>query len=341
MHIKHTECPAGEVLGTTTVDVNTSISDCEQCSAGRYRSVGLGSCEECSVGRYSTTNNPNQCILCPEGADCSNPGTRFEDMVPLPGFFRPNRNSVQFYVCDPPSACVAGSVGECAEGYEGVACRSCEPQYFRNLQGECEVCGDSGVITVIAVTCTLGVVLLAALSVYIYKNHMKNHSSDHNRSQSERAINHRKSNPSTATPPDFAIARSQVITRALKNNVIMIQVLSRVSETYQVTLPPITASIFSFFGILNFNLIDNLPVDCTTGVSFYEEFIFVMILPIFLALMVFLSSLIAWSKSSSSFKSIWPSAVRAWVFLIFLVYNMISEVLSFVYFIRSCLSNLS
>ena len=127
-------CPVGRY------QYQSDQSDCLDCPKFSYAPPSSGSVAcTCEVGRY-TPSGSTKCDFCPLGAVCLNNGTRLSELVPQPGYWRPNDNSTRFYKCDPPSACVAFSIGLCSKGYTGVACGACESDYFRNFENECQAC---------------------------------------------------------------------------------------------------------------------------------------------------------------------------------------------------------
>jgi hypothetical protein len=79
------------------------------------------------------------CAACPTGAQCSDDGEYYP--VNKPGYY-PTDN-FEFLECAPSEACPAGNISAsrdayqfnvqftCAEGYAGLRCGKCSPNYFR------------------------------------------------------------------------------------------------------------------------------------------------------------------------------------------------------------------
>jgi len=85
----------------------TGASSCLACPDNSTSSPGQTVCS-CNSGYIAkTVDGTMQCSLCPEGADCSSPGTTWENVVALPGWWR---SGEQFYRCLLQQSCPGGSV---------------------------------------------------------------------------------------------------------------------------------------------------------------------------------------------------------------------------------------
>jgi predicted outer membrane repeat protein len=90
----------------------------------------------------STQPEKLACVLCPEGADCSQPGTTIENVKALPGWWPDiTRTNSKFIKCL-NSACIGGAK-VCAPYYFGNLCTRCEKGLTRDDSTfECNFCPD-------------------------------------------------------------------------------------------------------------------------------------------------------------------------------------------------------
>lgn len=73
-------CPEGQVAATGS-------GNCEPCPANAYPDTFARSCS-CAAG-YLAVGSPLECVACPEGADCTQPGTTCANVEPLFGYWTP------------------------------------------------------------------------------------------------------------------------------------------------------------------------------------------------------------------------------------------------------------
>lgn len=143
------------------------------CRKGEYSAAN--ECRECPLNRYSFTNTTKLCTRCEEHAICSGGAA----LVPIPGYWHSTPFSPQFHRCFLREACdftnrskeleqfytdptrVDSSLAaldeyldeggkqpefegydQCAEGYDGILCGSCEEGFGRSFNGECRQCPD-------------------------------------------------------------------------------------------------------------------------------------------------------------------------------------------------------
>jgi hypothetical protein len=85
-------------------------------------------------------NKPGECRKYPtEMAICF--GGSF--IGPRPGYWRKSNNTFKFMECVNPNGCLGilapnyDPKGECREGYNGILCADCEPEYSRSSSFDC------------------------------------------------------------------------------------------------------------------------------------------------------------------------------------------------------------
>ena len=108
-------------------------------------------------------NEYDFCEICPIGAICSNIG----DTYPLgqPGFY-PTPSSdgeYRFTQCIPTTACDGST--NCAVGYRGDQCGTCDLQFYRTRTVECTPCSSDSALLVIIFSSVFGVLAIIFLIV--------------------------------------------------------------------------------------------------------------------------------------------------------------------------------
>jgi hypothetical protein len=92
-----TLCAAG------TVAIHGGASVCDTCGSFSSSSDDRTYCK-CYVGYYDNNRegsdaSVSSCSTCPKGPDCGTAGTTFESMQTLPGYWRVDNQSLDYYVC--------------------------------------------------------------------------------------------------------------------------------------------------------------------------------------------------------------------------------------------------
>ena len=135
----------------------TGSSACSPCEAGKYSDASADACSKCSTDMgagYWSSEGASSCDLaapkyymhedkssgtlvakrCPDGVDCSQPGTTVEGMVLTQGTFKFSAESEEVYACPYEANCQIGGVltGEalCNPGSGGPLCSICDGDYY-------------------------------------------------------------------------------------------------------------------------------------------------------------------------------------------------------------------
>lgn len=129
--------PAYQVAAFSLAALALSVS-MRNCFIGE--TLAQLECKVCQSGTYSLDPSMN-CKNCPSSALCYGNFT----MVPRPGYWRASPLSDHFFQCPNSQACLGSPdalnyTGECAEGYEGVKCQSCESGYYQWGNIYCSPC---------------------------------------------------------------------------------------------------------------------------------------------------------------------------------------------------------
>eukprot|EP00803_Ostreobium_quekettii_P001172 evm.model.scf_388.6 EVM.evm.TU.scf_388.6 scf_388:61491-71525(-) len=167
----------GLVSTTMTVEIRN-------CSVGEEAEISGKSCHRCSTNFYTFRPEQN-CLQCPEHAICSGGAA----LVPSEGFWHSTPYSPNILECIVRDACrysqradrltafyanisalvpsnmtvLNDEYPQCAKGYQGVLCGSCEPGFGHIAGGECEECelGRSAVIAIILLFAVWSMLLIS------------------------------------------------------------------------------------------------------------------------------------------------------------------------------------
>ena len=139
------------------------------CSNGEVFDLNLITCLQCPNGMYSLDPLTNSCEECPEEANSC-----YGDVISLKqGFWRSDVNSTNIYSCTPVSeSCLGNYLSNCADGYRGVLCQSCDVSdkiYSKGFGDNCIQCSDDYVSIIFKLIS--GSVFLIIFYIYIiYSN---------------------------------------------------------------------------------------------------------------------------------------------------------------------------
>ena len=159
-------CPFDEIDGVgrrqrvTLGAGTTSVAGCV-CQAGFF----MKECVECDLG--------NECLECSEGTECREKGVTLEELPVKMGWWRVTPTSTDVRVCKSDAACDHSghantssiwAESQCADGYRGPLCGSCEEKHYTTSSAVCMACDGSEWPAWLAA----GVVIAAALGLFGY-----------------------------------------------------------------------------------------------------------------------------------------------------------------------------
>lgn len=97
------------------------VVDLRLCLPGEYQG-GDQKCLPCSDGFYTLLPDQEICAPCPDNARCANG----KDISVKDGFWRKGLDHTEVFECYNKGACLGGLDSECADGYGGNLCHSCQ-----------------------------------------------------------------------------------------------------------------------------------------------------------------------------------------------------------------------
>jgi hypothetical protein len=119
-------CLKGTALNSSNV--------CALCTKGKFSSTDAATqCTDCPFNSFSNASGKTTCTICPSktGVDC--PPASSVPIVSAGLYRNLDADPANIAECYPAEACLAAgnSSTQCAEGYEGVLCSSCQIEWFR------------------------------------------------------------------------------------------------------------------------------------------------------------------------------------------------------------------
>ncbi|CDW71577.1 UNKNOWN [Stylonychia lemnae] len=148
----------------TKLELNIGLRECE---IGEQLTVS-GKCQECQNG-YSLVKmtEPGFCQACPSDKAICRGGS---NIGPLPGFWRMSNTSSTFVECLFDQACLGmveplnNSLGECAQGYQGILCSKCTFGYSRDGDFKCIECPEK-FLNILRLSAIILVILVVVIFV--------------------------------------------------------------------------------------------------------------------------------------------------------------------------------
>lgn len=159
---------------------------CPENSNSPKATTSIAGCG-CAVGFYDnyTLAEAVNCVSCPAGTDCDEPGLDLETLKMAEGYWRPHNRSINFLFCrldgnqrngsSVRTACAGGAWPGCKANTTGPYCTRCIAEleadhYYADSQ--CLPCSEGGEKTAITLV-LLGLVLLLLLLCFVCRHEAK------------------------------------------------------------------------------------------------------------------------------------------------------------------------
>ncbi|KAL0229861.1 hypothetical protein PCE1_003425 [Barthelona sp. PCE] len=163
-----TDAPEGTYVNTTAA---ATYHTCPDHSSSAQRSTSVLDCY-CSSGYYGAVGGP--CYSCPSHATCKAPNNRWP--IPEEGAYRDEVDFALISLCQPEEACLGfvaancssdACTTQCAGGYIGDRCASCDEGYYKTDES-CAECpsssGQTGIMTFLSLTAMYILIVLQSAS---------------------------------------------------------------------------------------------------------------------------------------------------------------------------------
>jgi hypothetical protein len=111
----------------------------------------------CRADYYHTS--PVECVACPQGTNCTQPGMRLSEVATLPGYWRSSLTSPYVYACPVEAHCLGGvdPAEFCLNGTQSVKCNTCDALHGMSAAG-CTACNVPATMA-LTFTITLGLII--------------------------------------------------------------------------------------------------------------------------------------------------------------------------------------
>ncbi|KAL0232120.1 hypothetical protein PCE1_003116 [Barthelona sp. PCE] len=154
--IQCADAPEGTYVNTTAA---ATYHTCPDHSSSAQHSTSVMDCY-CNSGYYGAVGGP--CYSCPSHATCDAPNNRWP--IPEEGAYRDEVDFALISLCQPEEACLGfvaancssdACTTQCASGYIGDRCASCDEGYYKTDES-CAECpsssGQTGIMTFLSLT---------------------------------------------------------------------------------------------------------------------------------------------------------------------------------------------
>lgn len=282
--------------GTCTACPDNSETDDAQtlciCKAGYYALQRM-----IVVGNESLPSMT--CEECPLGAVCESAGVRWETLETREGWWRPDRNSTNFYQCQLVDHCTGGMTGECGGNREGVLCNRCAEGY-EVVGAVCRKCNSASnsIIILVVMVIFIFLVIVGMFHVVLKMDKHQLHQLK-NRSELEslglefkedfisfRTIQASRygDEPSIEGSP----TPSPNFVYKLKIMLGFFQICVAMALNLDLPLPGMFKSFISSFNFANFDVVQWTRFGCVVPITFLEKHFMVACFPFALLSGIFL-----------------------------------------------------
>ncbi|GMI37858.1 hypothetical protein TeGR_g14131, partial [Tetraparma gracilis] len=316
------------VLGSITTNAPAISSlDCT-CSKSEFRVL--------EPPGMNTTHYIGQCLACPDGTDCSDPGITVESLPLKQGYWRSNSSSHNIVQCYTEAACTHPNRtttaadfnldNQCKEGHTGPICNVCLKGYAKSVTGECDMCVYESSVPdeMYAFVAIVGVVtatILACVRRRIKKKRRK---------RKERLAAGDELGGGARQPP--ATLKEHWIERARTKVKILTsfyQIVSQFESVLNVRFPP----VFEEFGRLvskfaNLDALNLAKVGCLVQTNFYHKLVLSTMGPLCVSVVIGLAALVMKkrAKDHAGKQAAIDGAVSLFLGLTYLVFSSVSTI---------------
>ncbi|GMI20673.1 hypothetical protein TeGR_g13516, partial [Tetraparma gracilis] len=314
------------VLGSITTNAPaTSSLDCT-CSKSEFRVL--------EPPGMNTTHYIGQCLACPDGTDCSDPGITVESLPLKQGYWRSNSSShniVQCYTeatCTHPNRTTTAADfnldDQCKEGHTGPICNVCLKGYAKSVTGECDMCVYESSVPdeMYAFVAILGVVTAIILACVRRRIKTKRKKRKERLAAGDELGGIAQEPPTTLKKHWAARARTKV-----KILTSFYQIVSQFESVLNVRFPP----VFEEFGRLvskfaNLDALNLAKVGCLVKTNFYHKLVLSTMGPLCVSVVIGLGTLVMKkrAKDHAGRQAAVDGAVSLFLGLTYLVFSSVS-----------------
>jgi IPT/TIG domain/Transient receptor potential (TRP) ion channel/Tyrosine-protein kinase ephrin type A/B receptor-like len=290
--------------GPRAVTVADDRTECV-CQAGTYY------CNKESLF-CQQINEAENCVACPTGAECDDPGVQFQTLRSERGFWRCTDESDVFHRCLIKSHCDGGVVvvpnsegllncTSCSGQRVGAICAVCRDGYHSpTTTGDCVECPDyetSLIYTFLFSILVVGVLVLMYYVVLRTDRHLirdaKIRTERKKQNEWEFFEDEEEATQTTKNLYDKAEVEHGLAPRAKPNFVYKLKIIlgffqisTNLAFALDIPWPTYYQSFISVFGLVNFDFIQWSNAGCAVNVDFYDKYLAVTLTPIAVMMLV-------------------------------------------------------
>jgi hypothetical protein len=271
---------------------NRSIFEFRNCLPGER--IVNNNCVNCSEGTYLLSYDAaiTSCIACPVGA-----ASCYGNVITLEsGYWRRLPTSHAIIKCPyGDDACIGGtSTGDslCGTGYTGVLCGACDTDYyFSSEKGGCFICSGENIFTPsVVIVLGLAFILLLFICVFIYSKIQKMNMTTAESTKDDAVEQHSSTSywSKHSQVWQYWSKRIAIMETRLKILLVTLQVIISAGSTLKITLPDNFARFSQLSSLINFSVIDIIPISCVYHNDFVGKLMMTTLFPIILSAAIFI-----------------------------------------------------
>jgi hypothetical protein len=253
-----------------------------------------------------------QCVPCPEGAKCSEPGITLETLPLQVGYWRSDKSSHRLVKCYTESACPQDRIAldklknstnstdsQCALGHQGPRCNVCMKGYAKSIVGLCEACSDNTFQIPRQVIFVFCAIVLIVILCFIGKKSLKPRKEktklDVFRMKASQEFSRESVHENALTKANNN--RDHWFYRIRTKSKIMLtflQILTSFETILDIRFPPLFEKVTRFIAsTVNVDALKIAKVDCIMEINFHTSLLVQTLFPIALCVLILLIYLIS------------------------------------------------
>jgi len=318
----------GLLEDTVVIPLPISPLNCT-CEKGDYFKPGAPEGIE-----ESETSWLGHCVVCPEGAECNEPGVTVETLPLKQGWWRSDDQSVKLEKCRVEEACLQKvemktftsssdqkhvltstkdfkSDMQCEFGHTGPLCNVCIDDYSKNVTGLCESCDEKFKLPAQTMSLVgVGVLLSLVFIGYLKRQKAVQFARVH------RHINYKSLRMSIRTKFKILVCYYQIVTQY--------------ERLLGIHFPPVFERFLRWIStLITFDAIKLGSIDCFMDTNFYTGLVVYTVAPLVLSAIVMLvtylvSKCLIYRGSESTGRAIWEAALEFFLGLAFFTFSSVS-----------------
>ncbi|GMH73473.1 hypothetical protein TrST_g4716 [Triparma strigata] len=302
---------------------STSLDLCESCNkvalkgaTGSFQPASSKETCTCGKGDFKSLKPPplegnetsttfiGQCLECPEGTSCVEPGVTVKELPVKRGYWRSDDNSSNIVKCYIEEACAQSpavksanvtkmtSDHQCAMGHIGPVCNVCLPGFAKDVLGHCLPCESDKGFHVPVESWIFLFVLVVVLPVTLFFM-CKKPTAPNNRLSNfrQRSVSRERSRSSPNGLVAAQTNRDHWFYRARTKAKILVsfyQIVTSFESVLEIRFPPVYEKFMRWVSsTANLDALQLVRADCIVDTNFYTSLLAQTLLPIAISSLIF------------------------------------------------------